>query len=52
MHIRPSQRREMAKSLVARRGLSIRLACDTFGTSETCYRYQPKLSQENDKIAD
>jgi len=42
----------MARNLVAQRGLSIRLACDTFGISETCYRYQPKLSEENEKIAD
>ena len=50
--VRPSQRREMAKNMVAQGGLSIRLACDTFGISETCYRYQPKLSEENERIAD
>lgn len=32
--------------------VSIRLACQTFGISETCYRYQPKLSSENAQIAD
>ena len=32
--------------------MSIRLACETFSISETCYRYQAKLSEENDLIAD
>ena len=31
---------------------SIRVACDVFGISETCYRYQAKLSTENAVIAD
>ena len=42
----------MAKQAAAVRGLSIRLACRVFGISETCYRYQPKLSDENAEIAD
>ena len=33
-------------------GMSIRLACETFSISETCYRYQAKLSEENELIAD
>ncbi len=49
---RPSQRREMAETAVARRGISIALACRTFGLSETCYRYSPKLQPENEEIAD
>ena len=49
---RPSQRREMAETVVARRGISIALACRTFGVSETCYRYSPKLNDENEQIAD
>src|ERR1700742_2293223 len=49
---RPSQRREMAEAAVARRGVSIALACRTFGVSETCYRYSPKLGCENEEIAD
>ena len=49
---RPSQRREMAEVTVARRGASIALACRTFGVSETCYRYAPKLVGENEEIAD
>lgn len=42
----------MAKRLVAELGVSIRLACKTFGISETCYRYQAKLSGDNQVIAD
>ena len=49
---RPSQRREMAENAVARRKVSIALACRTFGVSETCYRYGPKLRAENEDIAD
>ena len=26
--------------------------CRTFGVSETCYRYSPLLSDENEEIAD
>jgi putative transposase len=32
--------------------VSIRLACQAFVISETCYRYQPRLSDENAEIAD
>lgn len=32
--------------------MSIRRACQLFSISETCYRYQPKLSDENAMIAD
>jgi putative transposase len=42
----------MAQQAVTARGVSIRLACHAFDISETCYRYQPKLSDENAKIAD
>ena len=48
----PSQRREMARWAVSDKGLSIRQACRTFEVSETCYRYQPKLSGQNEQIAD
>ena len=41
----------MAKQIVKERAVSIRFACVTFSISETCYRYQPKLSTENEKIA-
>lgn len=38
--------------MVAECGLSIRRACRVFSISETCYRYQPKLSDDNALIAD
>jgi putative transposase len=37
----------MAQHTVANRAISIRLACSAFGISETCYRYQAKLKDEN-----
>ncbi|WP_448128238.1 IS3 family transposase [Shinella sp. PSBB067] len=49
---RPSQRREMAGKAVALRGVSIALACRTFGVSESCYRYSAKMNDENEQIAD
>lgn len=42
----------MAQRAVTERGVSIRKACLAFGISETCYRYQPKLSDDNALIAD
>ncbi|CCG41138.1 hypothetical protein PHAMO_260005 [Magnetospirillum molischianum DSM 120] len=42
----------MAETAVARRGISISLACRTFGLSETCYRYSPRLSDEKEQIAE
>lgn len=42
----------MAQQAVKRRQISIRFACVCFGISETCYRYQAKLSDENAEIAD
>ena len=42
----------MAVSAVEKYQVSIRLACQGFGISETCYRHQPKLSSENAEIAD
>jgi len=42
----------MAKQAVERYQSSIRVACKTFAISETCYRYQPVLSDENAEIAD
>ena len=32
--------------------MSITLACDAFGIRESSYRYQPKLREENTRIAD
>jgi putative transposase len=42
----------MAVEAVTRKGISIALACRTFGVSETCYRYTRKLEAENERIAD
>jgi putative transposase len=44
----------MAQQAVAGqgRGLSIRSVCAAFFITETCYRYQPMLSDENAEIAD
>ena len=42
----------MAETAVAQRGVSIALACRAFGVSESCYRYSPKLCEENAMIAD
>lgn len=42
----------MAQEVVINKKISIALACRTFLISETCYRYTPKLSVENEKIAD
>lgn len=50
--VKPSQRKEMAKWAVTEKGFSIRLACTAFHISETCYRYQAKLSDDNALIAD
>ena len=49
---RPAQRRELAVKAVAMKGISIALACRAFEVSETCYRYSPKLDDENEQIAD
>ena len=49
---RPSQRREMAEAAVRKKSVSVALACRTFGISESCYRYERKLSDENAEIAD
>ncbi len=50
--VRPSQRREMAKAAVASGRASIRHACQTFGVSETCYRYESNRPDEDAVIAD
>jgi putative transposase len=41
----------MAQKAVNDKGVNIRLACQAFGISLTCYRYQAKLSPENAEIA-
>ena len=50
--VKPSLRKEMAIRGVAEFKVSISLACEVFSISETCYRYQAKLSSENLLIAD
>lgn len=42
----------MAENAVAKHRVSIALACRAFEISETCYRYERKLSDENAEIAD
>lgn len=42
----------MAQQAVSVHDVSIRLACQAFSISETCYRYQPLLSPENETIAE
>ncbi len=42
----------MAQRAVSERGVTIRLACKAFRISESCYRYEAKLSEENDVIAE
>ena len=42
----------MAKAARERCGGSIRIVCKALGISETCYHYQPRLSDENAEIAD
>jgi len=49
--VRPSRRREMAKEAVKGEKLNVRQACEAFRVSQACYRYQPKLSDENALIA-
>lgn len=41
----------MAQQVVEEKGLSIRLACDVFRVSQTCYRYRAKRCAENEEIA-
>ncbi len=42
----------MARKVVSRNGISVRLACITFGISQTYYRYKAKGSSENAQSAD
>ena len=49
--VRPSRRREMAKRAVQERGISIRLACELYQISQTCYRYETQRNVENEQIA-
>lgn len=49
---RPSRRREMAKEVVLQRKVTIKLACQVFTLSESCYRDESKTCEENDQIVD
>jgi putative transposase len=40
----------MAKTAVQAKGINIRLACDIFQVSQTCYRYNDKRNAENEEI--
>ncbi len=42
----------MAKDAVKGKALTIRRACDAYGISLTCYRYESKLSDEIEFVAD
>ncbi|PCI19805.1 MAG: IS3 family transposase, partial [Piscirickettsiaceae bacterium] len=42
----------MAQRSVSQSKADIRISCAVFSISETCYRYRPKLSDENEQIAD
>ena len=50
--VKPSQRKEMALEAHDQYDFTISLVCEVFSISQTCYRYQPKLSTENEEIAD
>jgi len=41
----------MAKKAVTERGACIRVACEAFRISESCYRYERKLDAENAEVA-
>ena len=41
----------MAWRAVNERALSIRIACEAFGVSQSCYRYEAKTAFENKEIA-
>ena len=41
----------MAKMAVISKGINVQKACQWMGISETCYRYDKKLSKENHRIA-
>ena len=43
--------REMAQKAVTERGICIHVACQAFGISESCYRYEPKLDADNAEVA-
>ena len=49
--MRPSRRKEMAVKAVTDRGLPIRVACQAFRISQSCYRYERRLDAENEEVS-
>ncbi len=52
LEVANSRSREIARRVVAECGISVRLACQIFKVSETCYRYEAKEDADNQRIAD
>ena len=48
--VKPSGRKQTAQHYVHHRQVTVRLACQAFRISQTCYRYEPQLSDENRSI--
>ena len=49
--MRPSRRREKAERVIQKRSVSIRLACQMFRVSQSCYWFESKTIAENEQIA-
>ena len=49
--MKPFHRKRMAKTAVSKKRLNIRQACHIFKISETCYRYETKLNDDNKLIS-
>ncbi|MBL4852513.1 MAG: hypothetical protein JKY90_09625 [Gammaproteobacteria bacterium] len=49
--VKLSRRKEMTQRAKDEYSASIRVVCNVFSISETCYRYQPILSDENALMA-
>jgi len=49
--VKASERKVMAKEAMTSHTVSVSLICRAFSISETCYRYEPKLKSDNEKIA-
>jgi putative transposase len=41
----------MVRRVLTERGISVRLACQIFTASQTCYRYEAKKNAVNERIA-
>jgi len=50
--VKPSRRRDIAKTAVCKGRLNVRQACEAFSISQTCFRYTALLNDENEEIAD